>query len=282
MEKAKIYKITCIPNGRFYIGATIRAISIRYSEHKQKTNNKMKIDVDKYGWENFTIETIFEGSKYECFEIKEIEYIEKLKPYYNTKNSMEVGNSQKGEESSNHELSNKQIEEIRYKYKNGISQNVLAIEYNTTQSNISLIVSGKTWDNVFKRDILTKKEIKFIKSELSEIDIIEIRNKYNNGTTQKELKKQYNYNNISDIVLGKKWKEIPGPIAKPISGIGENHSNTKISDREVVEIRERCKDGESQKHIAKDFPQTTYSNINYIVLGKSRKEAGGPIKGIDY
>ena len=56
-----IYKITCLINGKPYVGQTRQKLSRRISGHKR---SKRKFGVDaaiaKYGWDNFTVEVIEE------------------------------------------------------------------------------------------------------------------------------------------------------------------------------------------------------------------------------
>lgn len=55
-----IYKITNLVNGKIYIGQTIRNINIRWKQHCKKTTGCCAIrdSIQKYGKENFTIESI--------------------------------------------------------------------------------------------------------------------------------------------------------------------------------------------------------------------------------
>lgn len=50
---------------------------------------------------------------------------------------------------------------------------------------------------------------------------------------------------------------------------GENHSKAKLTEKDVLEIRQRYKNGELAKDIALDFPASSYGNIRSIVAGVS-------------
>lgn len=78
-----IYKITNKITGNFYIGQSIN-IEKRFKEHKRKKlKTKLSKDFQKYGLDNFTFEIIEEVSIKRLNE-RELFYIEKLNPYYNS------------------------------------------------------------------------------------------------------------------------------------------------------------------------------------------------------
>ena len=54
------YKITNKITDKVYIGVT-NNFNRRMSNHKYKANNKLKPDIDKYGWDNFIKEILFYG-----------------------------------------------------------------------------------------------------------------------------------------------------------------------------------------------------------------------------
>lgn len=83
-----IYKITNLDTNEFYIGSS-KNIESRWAYHKAKfksneeTHNKLYLDFKKYGLENFKFEILEKCSN--NIKEKEQEYIDKLKPHYNTK-----------------------------------------------------------------------------------------------------------------------------------------------------------------------------------------------------
>jgi len=58
-----IYKITCKPTGMAYVGQTID-LKRRLQSHKSKTSvcTYLKNAIQKYGWDNFEVETLWEGN----------------------------------------------------------------------------------------------------------------------------------------------------------------------------------------------------------------------------
>lgn len=59
--------------------------------------------------------------------------------------------------------------------------------------------------------------------------------------------------------------------------VGSKHYKAKLTEAEVVTIRERVAGGENQHAIAREFSLDS-TTINGIVLGDAWKHAGGPIK----
>jgi group I intron endonuclease len=85
----RIYKIVNITNNNYYIGSTTQPLNDRFNNHKYKSKKEQNIplykDMSEYGIDKFVIETIEEyiGDK-NGLKCKEQQYIEELKPQYNT------------------------------------------------------------------------------------------------------------------------------------------------------------------------------------------------------
>lgn len=80
-----IYKITNNITGNYYIGESGN-VKRRWMEHKTpkaRGNDRLHGDMAKFGIENFKFE-ILEECKIEELSLKELEYIKKYNPYYNT------------------------------------------------------------------------------------------------------------------------------------------------------------------------------------------------------
>ena len=86
-----IYKITNTITGDFYIGSS-NNVKRRWAEHKCKSswkkypNNPMYLDFQKYGIDNFAFEILAEV-EINFLKEKEQEFIETLKPIYNSNNA---------------------------------------------------------------------------------------------------------------------------------------------------------------------------------------------------
>lgn len=204
-----IYKITNLINGHCYIGQS-KNIYNRINNHHIYDYNNPKNDqydckiyqaIRKYGWENFDISVIELCPESELNE-KEIFYIEKFDSFKNGYNMTEGGTyfsskmfspeteqkraetreknqSLKGENHPRARLSNKEVINIRYRYKNGESVNQIWEDYKSLYPNLAVfkrIIFGQSYRNIFnpilKEDIISRK------GSLSKDEILDIRKKY--------------------------------------------------------------------------------------------------------
>ena len=75
-----IYKITCLVNGKIYVGKTKQKLSRRIAQHRydsKKGSIGLGAAIRKYGWENFTVE-VLEVCPVEKLDEREIFWIAKL------------------------------------------------------------------------------------------------------------------------------------------------------------------------------------------------------------
>ena len=127
-----VYKITNAITGDFYIGSS-KDVKQRWAEHKCKSswkkfpNNPMYLDMQKYGVDKFIFEILTEV---EADKLKELEqqFIETLKPTYNSRNANgwdferykesqnKYNKSDKGKESQNKYNKSDKGKESRKKY----------------------------------------------------------------------------------------------------------------------------------------------------------------------
>jgi len=61
---------------------------------------------------------------------------------------------------------------------------------------------------------------------------------------------------------------------------GSEVGNSKLTEDEVVEIKERCLSGESQKDVAKDY-DVSHTAVNKIMVGQQWKHVGPDVSGAD-
>ena len=91
MKICGIYKITNTATGDFYIGSS-KNVKKRWTEHKRKSmwkqnpNKQLYQDMQKYGVDKFEFE-VLEEAEIEELKEKEQQFIETLKPTYNSCNA---------------------------------------------------------------------------------------------------------------------------------------------------------------------------------------------------
>lgn len=122
---AFIYKITNLTNNKCYIGKTERTVQERWNEHKRKRKTldlPLYRAMNKYGVEQFTIETI-EECESKIIDEREKYWIE----YYN---SCKLGyNCNMGGEGGFLYLPDSELQEIIDRYKQGERLDTLCKEY---------------------------------------------------------------------------------------------------------------------------------------------------------
>jgi group I intron endonuclease len=84
----RIYKITNIITGNFYIGKTVSSLEKRFYHHKyaaSKYKNKthLWLSMNKYGHDNFIIEEVCTALSENELNSLEVFHIATMKPYYN-------------------------------------------------------------------------------------------------------------------------------------------------------------------------------------------------------
>ena len=144
-----IYKITNKINNCIYIGKTIRSLEVRIAEHKRDSlkyngqNIALYNAVQKYGWDNFTIEVVEDNIPQEKIDEKEQYYIDKYNSYTEGYNCTLGGDG--GRTSS--KLSSTEVMEIIsiLQDENNLDDfGDIGQKYNIDRSVISNINNGKT------------------------------------------------------------------------------------------------------------------------------------------
>ena len=59
-----IYKVTCKPTGMAYVGQTVQGLNKRMKQHREKRSycRCLSEAIKEYGWDNFEVETLWEGN----------------------------------------------------------------------------------------------------------------------------------------------------------------------------------------------------------------------------
>lgn len=266
--------------GDEYIGVTDN-FDRRSKQHSRGSNKYLKEDIQKYGWNNFSIKKLFEATREYCFNLED----KLIKAYNCSKYNLVpggIGNTnidQSGEKNYNAKLTEIQVIEIRKKYSNNkITLLELSKLYNISFQEVSNIIRGKTWATVDGPIITDNSKNNTYK--LNNIEVINIRDKYKSkNNSQKELAKIYGVSpaQISNIVRGISQANIKGPI------ITDNSSNNsyKLTKEKVLQIRELYSTKKYTLLILANKYNISFQHVSALVNGKRWKEAGGPIKGIE-
>jgi len=149
-----IYKITCHPTGMSYIGKTIQDLHKRIKQHRYIPKDPRRYKcrcltnaIDNYGWNNFIVETIWEGDSdiLGDMERKFIKDYNTIEPYgYNIREG--GGKSEKVSDISRLLMVHKQ-RQIRMR-KNGllgsIQKNISKKDGRITSWSVLVCVNGKT------------------------------------------------------------------------------------------------------------------------------------------
>lgn len=116
-------------------------------------------------------------------------------------------------------------------------------------------------------------------ASLSKADVLEIRERYaEEGGPQATLAVDYGVgtSDIRKIVGGEIWTHVGGPTAEESMRSGEAAPHSKITEDDVVEIREEyAAGGVSQAEIGEDYGLTQRA-VGQIVNGETWADAPGP------
>lgn len=241
MEKHYLYKITNLDNGKAYIGVS-KDPDRRFNAHLTGYGSRaLKEDL----LSTFKTEILVIGSKEYIYdlEIKAIAKFSTLIPKgYNIAIGGYLNQDSTGSNNPQAVLTESEVLNIRVEYAKGlVTHAYLADKYDISLSAISKALMGKTWKEVGGPIIQNTRG----NSILSEVDIIDIRNKCAKGCKVQELAEEFGtaVSNIVSITTGQTWKRIGGPIHKAkirsitqkdidlfIELKAENLSNTKIAE----------------------------------------------------
>lgn len=104
----RVYKVTA-PNGRAYVGETVRPMAVRWRAHCNGASYclNLKRAIEKYGRENMTVEVLEEGVPFAMLRERETHYIEALGTLAPNGYNLRVGGGEK------HRFSEETLEKIR-------------------------------------------------------------------------------------------------------------------------------------------------------------------------
>lgn len=240
-EKVKmtgIYLITNNINGKIYIGQSID-IKRRYAQHQRSgqpdkyanknerdSNTPIHLAMQKYGIENFTLSILEQCSKDQLDE-KEKYWIKKYNSCnkqigYNISEGGQDKIGAKGEFHSQAKLTQKEVDDIKYKLKNTtLSLTEINKEYpQVTKGILSMINQGHIWIDENEKYPLRvmnsgSKGSKNPRSKISEKIAMEIRIRYSEGESPTKLAKEYSEkypiseSGVKAIIYGRSYKFLP-------------------------------------------------------------------------
>ena len=290
-----IYQITNLINGKIYIGQT-NNIQKRWANHRCNNDPNMVIAraLRKYGIDNFKFEVLLRGLTPDEANQKEIELIKEknsLIPYgYNvaTGGKRMDGVSRLGADNSNAHLTEEEAQYIldnRDKpmyvlydlFCDKISyESFKKIYHHQTYTNLTTTVNEYPYNFEFGNQ--------FTNNPLEYDEIVSLRERYANGEYWRDVYKDYEwaYKNewsFYNVYTGRSYKLIMPEVfteenKKKHHGKtkqGTKNPKAKLTEEQVIKIRQLHKDGVSNSELYKAFPQVSSTSIRDIINGKTWK-----------
>lgn len=257
-----VYLITCLVNGKKYIGITIQPLNLRLQAHFSKSrvtsdNRKFYNAIRKYGQDNFCIERLDTAISYDELKEKEKKYIQEFDTYNNGYNSTMGGDGTVGlsptDETKEKHRRNKvkyfEDQENRDKYSrmNAVFSDEQVLEickladsgdfntyelsdlFQTTEPTISEILRGKLYRHVVRKHF----GVREIESKRMLVKNCKIMSLYNQGLEFAEIGRNVG---LDANTIHRKIKNILGhtPITPAMRAI-------ECRDRLIVEYRKSGK-----------------------------------------
>lgn len=171
--KGFIYKITNKVNGKSYIGQTRYTVEFRWRQHQHKKDNTYFHNaIQKYGIDNFTVETL-EECDFKDLNSREIFYIAKYDTFNNGYN-LTIGG-----EGKRKIVTDNQYDEIKELYLSGFSSNKIAVIYSVDKATIVKILKA------------LGVKIRSNKLNINQQEFKELVEDYKSGYSLRELSKRY-------------------------------------------------------------------------------------------
>lgn len=294
-DRMYIYQITNLINGKIYIGQT-NNIQKRLANHRCSNDPNMVIAraLRKYGVDNFKFEVLLRGLTPDEANQKEIEFIKEknsLVPYgYNvaTGGKRIDGVSRLGADNSNAHLTEEEAQYIldnRDKpmyvlydlFCDKISyESFKKVYHHQTYTNLTTTVNEYPYNFEFGNQ--------FTNNPLEYDEIVSLRERYANGEYWRDVYKDYEwaYKNewsFYNVYTGRSYKLIMPEVfteenKKKHHGKtkqGAKNPKAKLTEEQVIKIRQLHKDGVSNSELYKAFPQVSSTSIRDIINGKTWK-----------
>lgn len=235
-DKSGIYKITNIKNGKIYIGSAVNLRKRKNHHFCSLKNNKHKNSYLQHAWNkdgenNFTFEIIEVVDDLKMLIPKEQFWIDKTlctDPKYGYNLSPVAGSG-------------------------------LGLKH--TEENKRKLSEARTGEKCFTAKLTNK-------------DVVIIKQLINQGYRQKDIAKRFGVSpqTISNIKTGSRWNFVDIPIDKNIKPLykndnyGQKNGMSKLTEKDVIEIKQLLSDGETCRYISKIF------NVNECTISKIKQK----------
>lgn len=140
--------------------------------------------------------------------------------------------------------------------------------------NLEWVTCSENHFHAYATGLRTKKGEHHHLNKLTDADVLKIREDYSTGkVSQVELAQQYGvtYSSIGMVVSGKRWSHIKGADSKDHRAGRKCLKKRKLTDMQVVEIKEALKNGVSQRKLGRMYG-ISQTPIYEIAHGKRYKE----------
>lgn len=179
--KGYIYKITNKVNGMSYIGQTRFTVESRWRQHiKAKDNVQIHVALQKYGSDNFTVETL-EECEVSDLDSREIFYISKFDTFKNGYNMTKGGSAYNPHRryANGYIVVDSKYDEIKNLYLSGFSTSKISTLYDVDRHVIANIL--KSMGIKLQHNVLN----------INNVEFQELVRDYKSGYSLKQLAKRY-------------------------------------------------------------------------------------------
>lgn len=291
-----IYQITNLINGKIYIGQT-NNIARRWSNHKTCNSPSMAIAkaIKKYGVDNFKFEILYRNIPIEQIDELEIKTIaEKNSLVPNGYNISKGGTGTRGTPKYGNENSNAHLTQEEAQYILDHRDLPMYVLYSQFSDKISYAAFKKIYHHKTYTNLQTSVpeypynfefSNQFTSGGVFEYDnIVDIRNRYNNGEYWREVYEDYKWACDSEwtfwnIYYGNRYKLVMPEVFtienrkkhSSFKNQGTKNGRAKLTEEDVINIRRLYKEGTTTSELYKNYPQVSKTSIRDIINGNTWK-----------
>lgn len=294
-----LYQITNKINNKKYIGIT-NNLEKRWSNERSypsdpKRRQIIQEAIHKYGADNFDFVVLEKGLSIEEAVLKEEELIHSLDslvpngynvhpggeyfPHYSPRFGADNANALLTEEEAQYILDNRnQPMYLLYdEFSHKISYDAFKkVYHHITYTNLSTTTSEYPYNREFA--------CQFTSGPLDYDEVVKIRKRYTNGEYWREVWKDYQwayknewsfwnvyYGNCYGLVMPEVFTEENRKLHSKIGRAGSNNGRAKLTEEDVLTIRQLWKEGKTRQEIYELYPQVTTTSVRDIINNKTWK-----------